>query len=83
MSGRIVTGKDLHAFDPKAHAAMKKTGRAIADALKDTGQGFVLITFGYGEGGRMEYMSNAERADVIKLLKEFTDNLERDAPGTN
>lgn len=32
--------------------------------------GFVLLVFPFGDGGRANYMSNADRADIIVLLKE-------------
>ena len=33
--------------------------------------GFVLLAFDFGPGGRTEYVSNADRQDVVKLLREF------------
>jgi hypothetical protein len=33
--------------------------------------GFVLLTFPFGADGRMEYVSNAQRADVVRALYEF------------
>ena len=79
---KILSGEDLHKFDPKAHDVMKDVGRIIAEALQPSGQGFVLITFGFGPGGRMEYMSNGNRDDVIRLLDEFIAHIKMDAPGT-
>lgn len=32
--------------------------------------GFVMLVFKFGEGGRANYISNAEREDVVTLLKE-------------
>lgn len=32
--------------------------------------GFVLLVFEFGDTGRANYISNAERADVVTLLKE-------------
>ena len=32
--------------------------------------GFVLLVFPFGEGGRCNYISNAERDDVVTMLKE-------------
>jgi len=32
--------------------------------------GFVLLAFKFGEGGRCNYISNANRQDIIKLFKE-------------
>lgn len=38
------------------------------DGKKDTG--FVLITFAFGDKGRCKCISNANREDVIVLLRE-------------
>jgi len=38
---------------------------------KDRTVGFCLMVFNFGEGpGRANYISNADRADVVTLLKE-------------
>jgi hypothetical protein len=36
------------------------------------GTGFVLLEFDFGPGGRLEYISNARRADLIKAISEKT-----------
>ena len=33
--------------------------------------GFFLSVFKFGDGGRCSYISNAQRADVVALLKEM------------
>jgi len=33
--------------------------------------GFVLLAFPFGPGGRMNYVANAQRADVIRAMYEF------------
>lgn len=42
------------------------------DGLKgeDRKVGFMLLVFNFGDTGRANYISNAERADVVTLLKE-------------
>ena len=41
-------------------------------------RGFILIAFEFGNGpGTNNYMSNADRADVISTLKQMVDHLER------
>jgi len=32
--------------------------------------GFVLMVFPFGEGGRANYVSNANRADIVATMKE-------------
>jgi hypothetical protein len=49
--------------------------------------GFVLLTFRFGEtsGGRVNYVSNGNREDVLTALREFLGRMEgraHDAPGT-
>lgn len=40
------------------------------DKEKDRKVGFVLLVFPFGEEGRCNYISNADRADVVTMLKE-------------
>jgi hypothetical protein len=64
--------------DPRYIEAMKIVGRAIdtmfnPDGPKQRTVGWIVITFAFGptkEGDRVNYMSNAERADVVTMLKE-------------
>lgn len=51
-------------------AKMKHLGRLIGDGLPD-GWGFNLLLFTYGEGGSLFYISSAERADVLNVMREF------------
>jgi len=44
-----------------------------------TGVGFAIILFDYGDGGSCAYASNGNRQDMIKLLREMTEKLERSA----
>lgn len=38
--------------------------------------GFVLLVFPFGEeNGRMNYMSNADRLDMVKAIEELLDNM--------
>lgn len=47
-------------------------------ALKRTSRkyGFALLTFDFGSGGRMNWISNANRADMLVALKELIANFE-------
>ncbi len=46
---------------------------AIAEVLSEAleGQGFALLVFDFGDKGRMNYISNARREDMIVAMKEF------------
>lgn len=46
------------------------------------GAGFALLLFDLGEGGSMAYASSAERADMIRALRELIGELERAAGDT-
>lgn len=61
--------------DPKIVQEMTALSRTIADMVKP--YGFALLIFDFGDSGRMNYMSNANRTDMIKALKELIRNLER------
>lgn len=47
-------------------------------AMVPEGWGFAVLCFSYGEGGFMNWVSNAQRADMIKALREMADKLEND-----
>jgi hypothetical protein len=47
-----------------------KVARQLKELLPP-GQGFVLITFDFGPGGNLAYVSNGDRNDVIRALREW------------
>jgi hypothetical protein len=63
-------------IEQKYQEQMKGLARAIDEAFNgktkghDRKTGFVLLTFDFGDKGRCNYISNADRKDVIVLLKE-------------
>ena len=56
--------------DEKVRADMQKLGRFLDNQLP-YGWGFVFLAFPFGAGGRMNYIANAERADVVRAMYEF------------
>ncbi len=53
---------------------MNEIARILDGAIKgEAGRsmGFMLMVFDFGGGGRMSYISNAVREDMIKALHEF------------
>lgn len=56
--------------------AMNQVARFLDDAFK--GFGFTLMVFDLNaiEGGRMNYISNADRAGMVTAMKEFIANEE-------
>lgn len=80
-------------IDPRFHARMNETAAALdmifngpKPRLTST-VGFVLLTFEFGktEGGRVNYISNGDRPDMIAAMKEWLARAEgrvtADAPG--
>lgn len=56
------------------NAKLKKILRQLAGSIAarlPTGWGFTLLLFEYGEKGSLFYISNAQRADMVRTMKEF------------
>jgi hypothetical protein len=56
--------------DAKVRADLKALGRHVDHQLP-YGWGFVVLAFPFGAGGRMNYISNAQRADIVRAMYEF------------
>jgi hypothetical protein len=56
--------------DAKVRADLQALARHVHAQLP-YGWGFVLLAFPYGAGGRMNYVANANRADVVRAMYEF------------
>ena len=56
-------------------ATARQIGRRIGGSLPD-GVGFCLMIFDLGEGGHMTYLSNAERDDMVKGVRELLEAVE-------
>jgi len=60
---------------------VKKKMQVIAKKVDDElpeGYGFVVLVFNFGEGKNNElmYVSNANRKDIVKAMKEFIEKTE-------
>jgi hypothetical protein len=72
MSKKLGSGP----IQPSLYTLMNKLAHALDTAFnpdkKKREVGFVLLSFPFGEshGGRCNYISNAEREDIVTLLKE-------------
>jgi hypothetical protein len=66
--------KRAHLMNPETNDVrerLQETARAVATYLPP-GIGFILLAFDFGpRKGRMEYVSNGQRADVIEAMREF------------
>ncbi len=60
-------GLDLDHFK----AVGKDIGNVLKTAIGSARVGFGLFLFSFGEGGWMTWLSNAERADMTRALKEW------------
>ena len=67
--------------DEKAEKALKEIGELLGKAMPE-GYGFNFLMFNFGEGGNMFYISNAQRADMLKAMKEFIAKQEGGEPQT-
>lgn len=62
-------------IEAEIRANMNGIAEVLDDALPN-GYGFALLVFKYGEQGRMNYISNAQREDMVCALKELVANFE-------
>lgn len=56
--------------------------KEMNDASSGPPIGFMLMLFDFGPNGFSSYISNARRADVIKLLREQADRMEAGTDAT-
>lgn len=57
----------------RERAKMEAHSRAIAEAIAESlpeGIGFALLLFDFGEGGNLAWISNANREDMVRALRE-------------
>lgn len=62
--------KNYEAFNEEIEVLLKEIGHLIGGKLPK-GWGFNLMLFDFGNKGNLFYISNAERQDVIKTMREF------------
>jgi hypothetical protein len=63
---------------------LERTAREIAGLIGPqcpAGWGFALLFFEFNGGKESSWISNANRADMVKMLREMADKLELDAAG--
>lgn len=58
-------------IDPKVREVMNGIGDLLGKQFKPHGCGFALLVFDFGDKGRMNYISNGTREDMIAAMKEF------------
>jgi hypothetical protein len=56
--------------DAKVRNNLHQLARSV-DRQLPYGWGFVVLAFPFGAGAQMNYISNAERADVVRAMYEF------------
>lgn len=56
--------------EPGLNSAAKRVGRLIGAELPPD-VGFALLLFNFGRGGFLSWISNAERGDMIRAVKEW------------
>lgn len=63
---------------------IEQTAREVGEVIKSAlppGVGFALLMYTFGEDGWMTYLSNGEREDMIKAMKELLLKLEKEPRG--
>ncbi len=68
----VRTKKDLENLESVARSIAQIVGPAFDAA----GAGFCVLGFEFGEDGWATWVSNVDRHDVIKALREMANNLE-------
>ena len=61
----------------EAERKMQSIARVVGNMVP-TGWGFAVLCFSFGENGFINWVSNAQRADMVKALRELADKLESD-----
>ena len=61
----------------EAERQMQSISRVVGNMVPQ-GWGFTVLCFSFGENGFMNYVSNANRQDMIKSLREMVEKLEND-----
>jgi hypothetical protein len=56
--------------DAKVRADFQRIGRLV-DAQLPFGWGFVVLAFPFGADGRINYLSNTNRADIVRAMYDF------------
>jgi len=59
---------------------LEEGARELAQTIQEVlppDVGFVLLLFDFGEDGNLTYLSNAQREDMVKTLKELVAKLEK------
>jgi hypothetical protein len=59
-----------HPREAALHEKLLVIARKLKEAMPP-GVGFTLFMFEFGKGGFTSYLSTAERADMIRLVKEW------------
>lgn len=54
---------------PGLRESMNRVGKIIGEVFD--GRGFALLVFDFGPDGTMNYLSNAQRDDMLAAMKEF------------
>lgn len=68
--------EEIRRLFPAAEKAAQAVAGVINTALPP-GYGFALLAFSFGEGGYLTHVSNANRADLVRVLREAADKIER------
>jgi hypothetical protein len=79
--GILLGPKEIRRLWPEVERSAQEVAGSIGQAIP-AGFGFALLIFSFGERGYLTHVSNCNREDLVKCLRETADVLEakRDAP---
>ena len=61
---------DKEEIEEKVKGKMQTIARKVSSEIPKN-WGFIVLTFEFGEEGELIYASNANRKDVVNVMKEF------------
>ncbi len=73
MAKEVIGGSGLSREE--LEATCSSLGRTIGEVIPD-GVGFAFILCDFGNEGNMAYLSNGNREDMIKMLREMATKIE-------
>lgn len=62
--------------EEKVKGKMQTIARKVKEELPKN-WGFIVLAFEFGEEGLLTYVSNADRKDVVEVMKEFIEKTEQ------
>lgn len=75
-AGQIPVIEHADSTPPELIAKLNQLARDLRVKLPP-GVGFTLFLFDYGQDGHLAYISTAEREDMVKVVREWLEKMEK------